>query len=391
MTMHGKFGSLSRSLVPSGAFGALGVAAALSLGAVGCGGSKELTVSASATVLREGNTDVMEIVVTTAPNATVSIHDSGYTQTWNATADFLGQAKVRVPLPEPTAAPKVNPPPPKYGSTPSYTSTPSYAAPRPVLLGPEIKLGVNVSHYTPRKLFKSRYQSAQTSLTVTRPAAVRFDPSTRQIACLGKACTGTFNIYQDARLDFTDIEPVSTVALGPEQARTVTRQLSLTLELRPFLEKVPLNDMFKPYPMGNIDLPLELGFNDGTKVRTNVNIGANQLKPALMAAFAKVAQGPVLFPGEEAAPGNHTSLVNLSRQTVLGNATKVRDVDLVAVVTDKDRPGCGTEGSMEADITVYERRTGKAIGTRHFSAPSCKDDYDDAAAEAWVKSFVKAS
>lgn len=376
------------------AFGGLAVVSALAVGATGCSGSKELTVHATATIVREGTNDVMEIVVACAPNASVSIHDSTYAQSWSATTDFTGTAKVRVPLPEPSAVkPPPPPPPPRYGSnygTPSYTSTPSYSTPpRSVLLGPEIKLVVSANLYEPRKIFKSKYKSAQTNVTVVRPAALRFDPTTRSIACLGKACTGTFNIYQDARLDFTDIDPMSTVALGPEQGRTITKQLSLTLDMKPFLEKVPLADMFKPYPMGNIDLPLELGFADGTKLSTKINVAANQLKPALVAAFGKVTRGGVLFAGEEAAPGSQRSLLDLSHQTLLGTAATVRDIDLVANLADKDRPGCGTEGTSEADVTVYERRTGKVVATRHFSAPNCKDDYDDAAVEAWVRSFVK--
>ena len=388
MTIHGKLGS-------SPVKGSLGVLA-LVLGAglvVGCGGSKELTVRADATVVREGANDVMEIVVTTSPNANVRIHDSTYAQSWTATADFMGQAKVTVPLPEPGVAKVSPPPPPKYGtaySGPSYTAAPSYTTPpRSVLLGPEIKLTVSADLYEPRKLFKSKYRSAQTNVTVVRPAAIRFDPTSRTIACLGKACTGTFNVYQEARIDFSDIDPMSTVSLGAEQARTITRQLSISLDMKPLLEKVPLADIFKQYPMGNVDLPLELGFADGTKLKTNVNVAANQMKPALAAAFTKVAQGGVLFAGEEASPGNHTSLLDLSHQTLVGTAAKVRDIDLVAVLTDKDRPGCGTEGTSEADVKVYERRTGKVIGTRHFSAPTCKEDYDDAAVEAWVKTFVK--
>lgn len=379
MTSHPKLAPLA-SLVALG----------LALGTTGCSGSKALTATATAQIVRENGSDAVEVVVTTAPNASVTIRDVGYTQSWSTTSDFTGVARLKIPLPEPTPAPKATPPPPKLGS--SYTSpyTPP-APPRSALLGPEIKLSISVDHYEPRKLFKSKYKSAQTSVTVVRPAQIRFDPSTRQLACLVKSCTGTFSLYQEARLDFSDIEPVTTATLGPEQARTVTRQLSLTLDMKPYLEKVPLGDMFKPYPMGNVDLPLELGFADGTKLKTSINVAANQLKPALSAMLGKVAAGPVLFPDEEARAGGASALFDVSHQSILGKAAKVRDIDLVAVTTDKDRPGCATDGSMEADVTVFERRTGKAVGTRHFSAPTCKDDYDDAAAEAWVKSFVKGS
>lgn len=348
-------------------------------------------VSATTSITRVGGIDVLQIDVLTKPKANVRINDSTYAQSWSATADATGHAIVKVNLPEPlTVLPK-----PPVPQAPSYTgpSYPTYGSPvapvRSVLYGPEIKLNVSADFYEPRKLFKSRYKSAQTQVTATRAPAVRFDPTTRQIACLGKTCTGTFSLYREARVDFTDIEPLATADLAGSQARTVTRQMNLTLDMKPYLEKVPLGDFFKPYPMGNVDLPLELGFSDGVKLKTNVNVPANLLKPALGEVLGKVSQGAVRFPGEEAAPGNRTSLLFLPREQLYGKAEKVRDLDLVAVATDKDRTECGAEAIVDADVVVYERRTGKSIGQKRFVAPNCKTDYDDAAVEAWVRTFVK--
>lgn len=368
---------------------ALAALAGVALSVTACGGSKELTVSAEGHVVQKGATDVLEIVVTTAPGANVRVHDSGYTQSFSATADFQGRATVVVNLPDPAVVkPTPPPPPPKYGNS-SYSAPPVSPPPKSVLLGPEIKLNVNVDSYERRKLFKPKYRSATTTVTVTRPAAVRYDPATRQIACITKACSGTFSLYQDARLDFSDVEPLAKVDLAGSKARTITRQLSVTHNLVPYLEQVPLQDMWKPYPMGNVDLPLELAFQDGTTVRTSINVPANQLKPGLVAFLRKAQGAGVLFPGEERYPGKAASLVYVPSQLLFGKGEKVRDIDLVAFVEDKDHPGCGADTSVDGEVTVVERRTGKVLGQKRLSAPSCKDDYDDTAAQTFAKSFLK--
>lgn len=366
---------------------------ALLPGAMGCS-QEPFEVRATSTISRVGGTDVLEIDVVTKPRASVRIHDSTYAQSWSATADSTGHAVVRVSLPEPLPTPPKAPVPqaPPY-SGPAYTrpaySPPPVAPVRSVLFGPEIKLDVSADLYEPRKFLKSKFRSAQTQVTVVRAPAVRFDPSTRQLACLVKSCVGTLSLYGDARIDFSDVEPLTTVDFGGSQARTVSRQLNVTLEMKPYLEKVPFADIFKPYPMGNVDLPLELGFADGVKLKTSVNVPANLLRPALNIAFGKVPQGPVRFPGEEAVAGTRSSLLLLPRGELHGKANTVREVDLVAIATDKDRPDCGNDGIVDTDVVVYERRTGKSIAQRRFLAPNCKTDYDDALVEAWVKTFVK--
>ena len=368
---------------------ALAALAGAALSVTACGGSKELTVSAEGHVVQKGATDVLEIVVTTAPGANVRVHDTGYTQSFSATADFQGSATIVVNLPDPAVVkPTPPPPPPKYGNS-SYSAPPVSPPPKSALLGPEIKLNVNVDSYERRKLFKPKYRSATTTVTVTRPAAVRYDPTTRQIACVAKACTGTFSLYQEARLDFSDIEPLVKVDLAGSKARTVTRQLSVSHDLATYLEQVPLQDMWKPYPMGNVDLPLELAFQDGTTVKTSVNVPANQLKPGLVAFLRKAQGAGVLFPGEERYPGKAASLVYVPSQLLFGKGEKVRDIDLVAFVEDKDHPGCGADTSVDGEVTVVERRTGKVLGQKRLSAPSCKDDYDDTAAQTFAKSFLK--
>ncbi len=347
-------------------------------------------VRATSSVTRVGNADVLQIDVVTRPMANVRIRDASYAQLSTTTADANGVAVVRVPLPEPLPAPKVAPArapdPPGYPRATPLAPTP----PRSTLLGPEITLSVSVDLYEPRKVFKSRYRSAQTQLTVTRAPAVRYDPTTRTIACLAKRCSGTFSIYREARLDFSEIEPLATADFGGSKARTVTSQLSVTVDMRPHLEKVPLADLFKPYPMSSVDLPLVLGFADGTKLKENVNVPANLLRPGLTELLGHVAEGPVRFAGEEATGGNHTSLFFLATDQLHGRAATVRDIDMVAVSTDKERPGCGPNDSVtDAEVVVYERRTGKSLGHRRFPAASCKDDHDSDAAEAWVKTFVQ--
>ncbi len=71
---------------------------------------------------------------------------------------------------------------------------------------------------------------------VRRAPALRYDPASRRLACIGKPCAGTFTAYREAKLDFSDIEPLATVELAGAKARTVTRQLSVSLPLDSYLE-----------------------------------------------------------------------------------------------------------------------------------------------------------
>ncbi len=48
-----------------------------------------------------------------------------------------------------------------------------------------------------------------------------------------------------------------------------------------------------------------------------------------------------------------------------------------------------TKGKADAPITVYERRTGKVVSTKAFTAAMCSLDYDEKAIDDHVHSFVK--
>lgn len=370
---------------------ALAVAAATT----GCTRPEPLEVRATSSLSRVGATEVLQIDVDTAPGANVRANDATYAHSWSATADASGHAVFRIDLPEPfdgPATPTVIPPTsPTLGGAPYGRASPVPTTVSP-LLRPELTLSITADKYTSRRLFKGRYASASTKVVVKRAAALRYDPATRRLACIGKPCAGVFTAYREGKLEFSDIEPLATVELGGAKARTVTRQLSVSLPLDRYLEKVPLDDMFKAYPMGSVDLPLAVGFPDGVTLRGNVNVPANLLRPALVETLGQVARVPVRFHGEEATGGNHTSLLSLPGAQLFGNAATVRELDLVAVTTDKDHPGCRKdETSIDADVTVYERRTGKAIGQRRHPAPNCTDDYDSEAVATWLRTFVKAS
>ena len=374
------------------ALAALAALVAAAAPTAGCSKPEPFEVHATSAITRVGAVDVLQIDVDTKPGANVRANDASYAHSWSVTADARGHAVLRVDLPEPfdgPASPTVVPP-----TSPTVRSEPYGRAPSPPalspLLRPEFTISITADQYTSRKPFKGRYASANTKLVVKRAPGLRYDPATRRLACVGKTCAGAFTAYREARLDFSDIEPLATVDLAGAKARTVTRQLSVSLPLESYLEKVPLEDIFKTYPMGSVDLPLVVGFSDGVTLRSNVNVPANQLRPALVDVMSKVARGPVRFHGEEATGANHTSLLSVPGAQLLGKAATVRDLDLVAVTTTKDRVGCRKdEGSVDADVTVYERRTGKALGQRRFLAPSCTDDYDSEAVDAWLGTFVK--
>jgi hypothetical protein len=253
-------------------------------------------------------------------------------------------------------------------------------------------------------LGRSKYRYGSGTVSVKRQPLVRYSTPTREVSCIGRACNGTLNATT-FRLDFRDIEPETTVDFGGQKARTTTRLLSVSTDLGPFYNKVKLEDVFKDYPLGQFDIPLELEFGDGTKLATKMNFSANALKYPLGSLFASVASAPVLFEGENASAASEDKAVFVTglKPRVFGKAELARDIDLVAVVTEaRTFRYCDglKQWFTDASATVYERRTSKKRGTQSFTAirPRCNDadptsstsaTYDERAFEVWAKGLLK--
>lgn len=137
--------------------------------------------------------------------------------------------------------------------------------------------------------------------------------------------------------------------------------------------------------------------------------------------LARVPQGGVRFAGENATAAAAPKSAVLVRKDgglhfrVVGSATKLRDADLIGIVTatEKSLGTCGVyEGTTTKkkvtvehtgesfDITLYDRRTGKSVAHRLFpyEDKGCSDTLyttkttsapSDATVVAWVKGLLR--
>lgn len=411
-------GGMRRPALPRPLSLVLAATLATSALAVGCK-SKELPLTATAKIVQQGGKDVILVDVESEPRIEVRLNDSGYSQLGRATTDAKGHATIEIALPEPVAPIPAPTTTSRYGSSSGgglygsssgglygsssgyggygsssgglYGSSSGYGGTTTsssALMGPEIKLSVSAEQYQPRTVGRARYRYGNTQVTVRRDPQVRYNMATRAIACVGKPCTGTVSVSSQIRADFSNVEPGTVVDLGGTKARTVTRTLSVSVDATPFLDKVPLADVFQDYPMSSVDLPLSIEPGGDAAITTKCNIPANLLRPALTAFYANAGKGGARFPDEAATAGGAKAIYVSPRGQLLGEAKSARDVDLVAIRTERDRMGCG-DGATDAIVAVHERRTGKVATTKTFSAPSCSQDYEERAIEEWLRSLLK--
>ena len=114
---------------------------------------------------------------------------------------------------------------------------------------------------------------------------------------------------------------------------------------------------------------------------------ARATRDSLMVLFSKeqlAAHAEVRLTGESAATTGELSPIR-----VLGLA-RIHDVDLIAVIRmDRTRRA---PRALEVKVTVYDRRTGRAVARRTFMSKVSAEDsevLDDRAIEAWLSSFVE--
>src|SRR5207237_524998 len=133
---------------------------------------------------------------------------------------------------------------------------------------------------------------------------------------------------------------------------------------------------------GYLTLPAKI-VADETK-KTTLQIAPSGFAPIVRAALASIDKGPVTFDGEPPAGKTPSSLLYVGPEglELFGANTLLRGLDLVAVgvmLEARDVTTCppfvGTTGTttvtmtaIEQDVTVYDRRTGKAKTKRHFTA-----------------------
>ncbi len=291
------------------------------------------------------------------------------------------------------------------------------------------------------RLRGARFAHAYKDVWVTHPAGIRAWPEVADVQVRGfgpKPFRGT--IERDLSLSLRDVDPAATVEFGSKRSDPTTRKpkprsteirLDPPADLRGVIERVPLRELLAKEGASTVDLPLAVELPDGTKSAGEVAIPVSMLRWALVPTFEKLAKGPLRFAAESPSAGASRSLLLVTpgaEAVLFGRAVQLGEIDLVAVVKHasdtlpcgdyrrKDAPGNPTlqvtAVRTDADVTVYERRTGVVRATRRFAAPTrnpCPDvmaatlrpgqraawadgaEYVRADVAAWAATFVPTS
>jgi hypothetical protein len=229
----------------------------------------------------------------------------------------------------------------------------------------------------------------------------------RTFQCGGDFCSGSELVVQtDGKVRVRMALPVG--ASGTVDGQTVTSTLAvdgrpgcgrstempeLHIDLNHHVPALPLAGLVGDPPTA--ELRLRAGVvADGERWGV-LPIPARALAVAVAGALEAVAKGPVVFEGDTPAPPRPRTLIEIRDGTVdgfFGGPATVNSLDLVAVT--KARPQrrvarCGPYTSEagskpffwdvsagDEEATVYDRRTGRIVAHRVFSASyACPDFY----------------
>lgn len=222
-------------------------------------------------------------------------------------------------------------------------------------------------------------------------------------------CTGGWRLATDSSVGFKIKARLGKkVTLGDKSFDFKDGVAEARLDLMPLVAALDLGMLGEERPLS---VPMTLELADGTR-KTNLALGAG----AAWDFFEKAGKGPLLFPGEKPGAGGKASMVAPAYRSSYGTCETVADVDLVAQLTSVPRKASpcvyGSSDSAEKktiprsgeDLTaiVYDRRSGKQIAKKSFSAPvpSCaayvvasdKDgrngSVDKDAVEKWLETLV---
>jgi hypothetical protein len=255
----------------------------------------------------------------------------------------------------------------------------------------------------------SDYGTSEISATFTRPVSidVQRDPATgaSAIQCRGVACSGTF----DARTGLVLTVPArSTVWLGREQ-REATQEGPMRVALRwdALFANTPTTEVFARD--GVIPVELRVSARGAPTLTTRLEVPARVARDELFRVWR--AGQPALLPGEAATGAGRRTLVAQNGEA-FGAPRQLRDVDLIAYYREQPQSkACRytiaprerrtiTLRRVDAVLSVFERRTARAVGTRRFNAPwaECPAEFseaevaatrfDDAAVRRWLGAFV---
>ena len=242
-------------------------------------------------------------------------------------------------------------------------------------------------------------------------------PGAQDIPCKGELCaTPTTRIpwSADLKLNVTLTDCAGcALDVGGQKVAIASASQAASIDLANALANAAGSEV-----KTDMKIPFNVTLDGATTTMNLESLGSLLVAPL----FGRITSGPVAFAGD--TPSTTPKSAILLRKDAgygvvraVGTAAKVRDYDLVGIVT-ATTTSLGTCGVYEKsdtktkvnvahkalnyDITMYDRRTAKNLGRRSFGAENreCGDTLvggatevmawpSDTAMEAWAKSFFK--
>lgn len=222
--------------------------------------------------------------------------------------------------------------------------------------------------------------------TVERP--VRIAVSGRAVQCFGEPCSGSLSWWKDS---------VSIDMKGlPEGAKIVTSKGTVVVKSAfdtsyasapvslDELGDLALADVLAPdtSKLRGAAVPFSVVLPEGNKIDATIPVDGHAYAGALEDRLRTLSKGPVRFANERATTGSASLLIVGMDLALVGEAVHVRDIDRVAIFDARSGAtrDCGmyqsedgsesrlvTVTATDIDATVYDRRTGRKLGSRSFT------------------------
>jgi hypothetical protein len=182
----------------------------------------------------------------------------------------------------------------------------------------------------------------------------------------------------------------------------------MTIELTEYLIGMKMKDLEGSTPKAELKIPIKVSFPDGAVVTEEVVLPGQRAAKSVIPVLSAISKGPVMIPGEPPAAGDRSMVylegASSSTLTHYGADETFGELDLIAIKTnlpERLKPcgeykGAGKTGSFgvsffDTNIKVYDRRSGKLLKEKTFTAPAmaCPSSIDAKASGASMTSSVK--
>ncbi len=249
----------------------------------------------------------------------------------------------------------------------------------------ELKLGKNTFNVeaTTGVFVSKKTAKASATWEASVRSLVRVHPSgdgDTPVTCAGAMCAApAFKIDKTGKLGGqleSAIAGRATVGAGAKLDLAAGKRTPFSVDVGAMLGTISLSEK------STIEVPIALEAGSERSL-DKVTFQGPAIEGALATSLARVATGPLTFPGEGGAPPAPraiavvlTSATGPGKVLVSGPAKKAEDLDLITVAKPVERffacGGAATSASgilyLDLDLVTYERRSGKPVGTRKLMA-----------------------